>query len=229
MEVIHDKVLSIQKPVTDDGSYRKDELVLRLMHQLQPLWSHTEAIKALSRASILENPDSTLDHTIIPKQCLMELVTPNEASTINEAFERCRKHKKKEGVIEQQRIASVDKFFKAVPKKASASAQKKAPHWEAPKQPDAPAATRFLESMIPTSISTEEDQYNWRWRILCDSSVWKSVSWMRRGLPHASDLALYHAWKMHTAHTGEEPPFDIEELHREEASGWLRAVAFFWL
>ena len=47
-------------------------------------------MKALSRAFILENPDSTLDPKIIPKQCLMELVTPNEASTINEAFERAK-------------------------------------------------------------------------------------------------------------------------------------------
>ena len=50
-------------------------------------------MKALSRAFILENPDSTLDPKIIPKQCLMELVTPNEASTINEAFERAKKLK----------------------------------------------------------------------------------------------------------------------------------------
>ena len=45
-------------------------------------------MKALSRAFILANPDITLDTNIIPNQCLLELVTPNEASTINEAFER---------------------------------------------------------------------------------------------------------------------------------------------
>ena len=52
-------------------------------------------MKALSRAFILENPDSTLDPKIIPKQCLMELATPNEASTIDEAFERAKKLKKR--------------------------------------------------------------------------------------------------------------------------------------
>ena len=61
------------------------------MKKLHPTWSHTEAMKALSRAFISENPDSTLDTKIIPRQCLMELVTPNEASTINEAFERMEK------------------------------------------------------------------------------------------------------------------------------------------
>ena len=48
---------------------------------------------ALGRAFIPENPGSTLDPTIIPKQCLMELVTPNEASTINEAFDRANQYK----------------------------------------------------------------------------------------------------------------------------------------
>ena len=59
----------------------------------------------------------------------------------------------------------------------------------------------------------EEDQYNGRWRLLCESGAWKSVSWMRRGLQNATDLALFHAWTLHTAHTAEEPPFDVEELH----------------
>ena len=52
-------------------------------------------MRALSRAFILEDPDSTLDPNIIPKQCLMELVTPNEASTINEAFERAKNKKRR--------------------------------------------------------------------------------------------------------------------------------------
>ena len=97
MEDIHESNLNIPKPVADDGACRKDELALSLMKKLHPTWSHTEAMKALSRAFILENPDSTLDPKIIPKQCLMELVTPNEASTINEAFERAKKFKKKRG------------------------------------------------------------------------------------------------------------------------------------
>ena len=94
LEEIHEKILKIPKPVADDGACRKDELALSLAKKLHPTWSHTEAMRALSRAFILENPDSTLDPKIIPKQCLMELVTPNEASTINEAFERAKKLKK---------------------------------------------------------------------------------------------------------------------------------------
>ena len=88
MEEIHEKILKIPKPVADDGACRKDELALSLMKKLNPLWKHTDAMKALSRAFILENPDTTLEPKIIPKQCLMELVTPNEASTIHKAFER---------------------------------------------------------------------------------------------------------------------------------------------
>ena len=90
MEEIHDKIMKIPKPAADDGANRKDELALSLMKKLHSWWTHTEAMRALSRAFLLENPDSTLDHNIIPKQCLMELVTPNEASTINEAFEHAK-------------------------------------------------------------------------------------------------------------------------------------------
>ena len=86
-EDIHDKVLKIPKPVADDGACRNYELALSLMRNLHPRWSHTEAMRELSLAFILENLDRTLDPNIIPKQCLIELVTPNEASTINEAFE----------------------------------------------------------------------------------------------------------------------------------------------
>ena len=75
-----------------------------------------------------------------------------------------------------------------------------------------PVATQWLFAVIPSSISLEEDEYQGRWRILCDSGYCKSVAWSRRGLSAACDLVLYHAWYMHTPHTGEEPPFDIEEL-----------------
>ena len=110
MEEIHDKMLKIPKPVADDGASRKDELALRLMKKLHSWWTHTEARRALSRAFILENPDSTLDPKIVPRQCLMELVTPNEAATINEAFERAKQLKKQnEGCRNTQRNASVEK------------------------------------------------------------------------------------------------------------------------
>ena len=88
-------------------------------------------MRALSRAFILENPDNTLDHKIIPEQCSVELVTPNEASTINEAFECAKQLKANEGCRHEQRKASVAKFFKPFPKKTAAN--KKAPRWKAPK------------------------------------------------------------------------------------------------
>ena len=74
-------------------------------------------MKALSRAFILENPDSTLDPKIIPKQCLMELVTPNEASTINEAFERAKKLKKR-GLQTQATQSVRREILQAFPKES---------------------------------------------------------------------------------------------------------------
>ena len=169
-------------------------------------------MKALGRAFILENPDSTLDPKVIPKQCLMELVTPNEASTLDEAFEKMKKLKKNEGCRYKQRKESVEKFFKPFPPKTGA--KKKAPRWKAAKNPDVPAATEWLLANVPNSISVDERAHDGRWRILCESGSCKSVAWSRRGLPHACDLVLYHSWNMHTPHTGEEPPCgNIEELH----------------
>ena len=119
MEEIHDKILKTPKPVADDGACRKDELALSLMKKLHPTWSHTEAMRALSRAFILENPDSTLDPKIIPKQCLMELVTPNEASTINEAFERAKTFKNKKRGLQTQATQSVRReILQAFPKES---------------------------------------------------------------------------------------------------------------
>ena len=68
LEDIHEKIMKIPKPAADDGANRKDELALSLMKKLHSWWTHTEAMRALSRAFILENPDSSLDHKIIPKQ-----------------------------------------------------------------------------------------------------------------------------------------------------------------
>ena len=120
--------------------------------------------------------------------------------------------KQNEGCRHEQRKASVEKFLKPFAKKPAV--KKKAPRWKAPKNPGVPVATQWLLDNVPGSISLEEDQYLGRWRILCGSGTCKSVAWSRRGLSHACDLVLYHSWKMHASHTGEEPPFDnIEELH----------------
>ena len=70
----------------------------------------------------------------------MELVAPNEASTINEAFERAKRLKQNEGCRHKQRKASVDKLFRPFPKKASA--KKKAPRWRATKTRTCPRRLR---------------------------------------------------------------------------------------
>ena len=92
---------------------------------------------------------------------------------------------KKEAADNQE--ASAGKFFNPFPKRAGASAKKKAPRWKAPQNPDVPAATQWLLAVIPHSISLEEDQHQGRWRILCDSGCCKSVAWSRRSLSHACD------------------------------------------
>ena len=50
LEETQDKILKSPKPVADDGACRKDDLALSLMERLHPTSSHTEAMKALSRA-----------------------------------------------------------------------------------------------------------------------------------------------------------------------------------
>ena len=67
LEEIHDRIYGIAKPVADDGASRKEELALSLMKKLQPKFTYTDAMKALSRAFIMEHPDSTLDPNITPK------------------------------------------------------------------------------------------------------------------------------------------------------------------
>ena len=50
LEEIHDNILKNRKPIADDGASRKDELALSLMKKLQPKFTFTDAMKALSRA-----------------------------------------------------------------------------------------------------------------------------------------------------------------------------------
>ena len=102
-----------------------------------------------------------------------------------------------------------------MPKEAVASIKMKAPRGEASPNLAVPVATQWLLAVIPSSTSLDKDQYQGRWRVLCDSVSCHRVAWSRRGLPHACDLVLHHSWDMHTPHTGEAPPFDNieEELH----------------
>ena len=81
----------------------------------------------------------------------------------------------------------MENFFEPIPKKAVASTTKKAPRGKASPNPDVPVATQWLLANIPSSISLEEDEYQGRWRILCDSGCCKSVAWRGRGLSHACD------------------------------------------
>ena len=40
---------------------------------------------------------------------------------------------------------------------------------------DLPVATQWLLAVMPSSISLEKDQYQGRWRMLCDSGSCKSL------------------------------------------------------
>ena len=91
--------------------------------------------------------------------------------------------RKKEAANNQE--VPVENFFKPFPKKAVASIKKKAPRGKASPNLDVPVATEWLLAVILSSISLEEDQYQGRWRILCDSGSCKSVAWRSRGLSHA--------------------------------------------
>ena len=68
-----------------------------------------------------------------------------------------------------------------VPVAASLSQRKLSPAkesgaWQtASPNPDVPVATQWLLAVMPSSISLEEDQYQGRWRILCDSGSCKSL------------------------------------------------------
>ena len=81
----------------------------------------------------------------------------------------------------------MENFFKPFPKKAVASIKKKAPRGKASPNLDVPVATQWLLAVMPSSISLEDDQYQGRWHILCESGCCKSVAWRGRGFSHACD------------------------------------------
>ena len=81
----------------------------------------------------------------------------------------------------------MEHFFKPCPKKAVTSIKKKAPRGKTSPNLDVPVATQWLLAVIPSSISLEEDQYQGRWHILCESGCCKSVVWRSLDLSHACD------------------------------------------
>ena len=129
---IHDKVLKRPKPTADDGNCRKDVLALSLMKALLPAMTHPEAVKPLNKAYHLENPDSTVDPKVIPKQCLMELVNPREASEIHQTFERARKIKKKRGSNHKATKGECGEVLQSAPEEGQRRHQEESATLESP-------------------------------------------------------------------------------------------------
>ena len=212
LDQAHDH-LKIPKPSEEKGQDRKQELALSLMKELRKTWSTVDAMKALNKAHVMEHPEGEMDLKLIPKDCLMQLVKHNEAQEIDKDYARARQEQKSETDVVQQRHERAQAYFRC-PRGAKKSTGAKPPRFAAPKNPKAPKATEFLMKNVPSTIVVEQDDYNARWRIICESGEWKSISWTTRGIDNGTALSLYHAWRLHRKHTGEEPGFDIEELNR---------------
>ena len=80
----------------------------------------------------------------------------------------------------------VENFFKPPPKQAVATI--KSATWQTIPEPRrARGDSVAFFAVVPNLISLGEDQYQGKWRILCDSGGCKHVVWRSRGLPHACD------------------------------------------
>ena len=93
----------------------------------------------------------------------------------------------------------------------------KKPRFAVPPDPNADKVTLLLEQHVPSCINVIQDNYNGRWRIVCESGEWKSVSWTKRGFESALVLATLHAHFLATVYTGIESDYDLEKIQKDLA------------
>ena len=209
------------------GGSRRDDLALRVMQKIVPDMSFPAAWRALHRSYLKEHPEAEyaldIDHDL-----LLEVMSMSEAKEVQGYLKEIRRVSKEYQRVRSRRRAHIPKYFdkgepvaaaaakaKAKPKakaKAAATAAGSVPHWRPPLNARAIDATLFIKKHAPPSGDVWCDDYNGRWKCYFPDKAPKSVSWTKRGLHEAANVALHQLWTWHEEDTGLPSPFPIADL-----------------
>ena len=216
LELTHTEKLKKEPPPPEAGDDRKVELVLSLLKHKFPTWSATEVTKCLHKAYVLENPGCGQDPRIVPKDVLIELVTPNEAKDVHTFYSNSKATKTDQKALSQRAERVAHYLPKGSHKHAKEPKKGVSPRWRpTDKDPHAAEGTTYLTRNAPSTTEYVQYDYNQRWRAISHSGQWKSVSWTRRGMEASVALSLHHGWRLHKEYTGENETFDMGDLHAQ--------------
>ena len=201
-------------PVPDgDAPDRKTELAFACMKAIEPDWTDVQALHALNRAFLLENPDTYSDLRTHTKH-VEEVVTNVERQKVQDYHSALSQIRATKKAMRQTRKSRVHEYFK---KSKMVTDYEKAPkqpipRWLPAKNPRTKAVTTFIQSHMPTDVKLVEDEYNGRWRVIAPDNQWKSIFWTKRGYKEASALTLSKAWEFQEDHCGIGPAWSMDLL-----------------
>ena len=196
-----------------DSPNRKTELALKCMQVIEPEWTDVQALQALNRAFLLENPDTYADLRAHTKH-VEEVVTNVEKKKVHdyhEALSQTRTAKKTMKNIRQSRVHAYFKKSKMMLDYEKRPKQP-IPRWLPAKDPRTKTVTAWIGRHMPADVKLVEDDYNGRWRVIAPDGQWKSISWTKRGYKEASALTLSKAWEFQEDHCGMGPPWSLNLL-----------------
>jgi hypothetical protein len=221
-EEIVEKVLTdiCEVAPPDEATHdREQELKLAAMSHFKPDGTCVEATRALHRGFLLENPEAIMDPMHID-ELLTDLLNSFEAAAFRQYNQKIKTVSASKTTTFKLRKTRVERYFKKTPGAAgpkSRAKKEKAPRFAMAANMKVPEVTAFLNLHKPDSIIFDADEYNGRWRIICESGEWKSIPWTRRGFAKAVPLALYWAHKLEEEYSGRVADFDMEALAKELA------------
>jgi hypothetical protein len=205
-------------PVEDQkGNDRKVDLAFACLKHVRPDLDDVEAMKALNRGYLLENPECFGEYQV-PADILSDFLTAPESKEVKKhELDMEAKHDDRKSQA-KSRNALVHKYF--VKSAASLIDKKKklvkTPRFFPAKNPKTKEATAWLLKHMPSTVSLKEDDLNARWYVINhQGGTPRSISWTRRGHAKACSEVLYTAWTYEWESTGLTPPFDLGGVLRD--------------
>ncbi len=215
--LLNDRKVPLPLATGQVESDRKLELSMAAMGDIRKDWTDLEAIKALHRCFLLENPD-TYGHLPIDTSIITEVVNASEAKAIQEFADQIQTTKAKKLIKQYVRDAGLKKYFKVSAKSQAKRPKPKAtPRWvQAKHGSQCAAATAHVLEHFPASCKLFADEDDGRWRVMSEFNDRTSISWTRRGFAVAAAETIHVAWAYHMdAHPRDYPAFDLTDLARQ--------------
>ena len=201
-------------PVEEPKGYdRKVNLALACLKHVRGDLEDVEAMKAMNRGHLLENPECFGDIRI-SSDVLADFLTAPEAKMVKKHELDTEKRDADRKWKATSRKALVNMYFKKSAASLDEEKKKKKtrpPKFFPAKNSKTKDATAWLLKHMPPTVSLKEDDLNARWYVVNHAGGTPvSISWTRRGYSEACSMVLHTAWTFEWESTSLTPPFDMD-------------------